>query len=210
MKKCITFLVLLTSIYCVKGQENKVSQYIFPDFESGIIKFKVGADLEAKLNYNTLREEMLFMKDDTILVMAEVEKIDAIYIKGLKFIPNGNMFYEEIPFKNNSLYVRHTATLIAQAVDTGLGKTENSAQTSISTVKWQFGVYNFILPEYNIKRKDEFYLKKNDKYIHIKGINTLAEFFPNQFKEVKDYINSNNIDLNNKKGFAQVLDKFSK
>ncbi|WP_316783770.1 hypothetical protein [Pedobacter frigiditerrae] len=210
MKKYIATLALLTSIYFVKGQENRVSQYILPDFESGRIKFKVGSDVEAKLNYNTLREEMLFMKDDTVLVMAEVDKIDAIYIKGLKFIPNGNMFYEEIPFKNNSLYVRHTATLIAPAVDTGLGKTENSAQTSISTVKWQFGVYNFILPEYNIKRKNEFYLKKNDQYIHIKGVSSLAQFFPDQFKEVKDYIATHKIDLRNSDEFGQVLAKFSK
>lgn len=210
MKKYIVTLVLLTSIYCVKAQEDKISQYVLPDFESGIIKFKVGADLKAKLNYNTLREEMLFMKEDTVLVMAEVDKIDAIYIKGLKFIPNGNMFYEEISFKNSSLYVRHTATLIPPAVDTGLGKTENSAQTSISTVKWQFGVYNFILPEYNIKRKNEFYLKKNNQYIHIKGVNSLAQFFPEQFKEVKNYIATHKIDLRNSKEFAQVLDKFSK
>lgn len=210
MKKYLATLVLLTSIYYVKGQENKVSQYILPNFESGSIKFKVGADLRARLNYNTLREEMLFMKGDTVLVMEEIGKIDAIYIDGLKFIPNGKMFFEEIPFKNNSLYVRHTATLIAPAVDTGLGKTENSAQTSISTVKWQFGVYNFILPEYNIKRKDEFYLKKNDQYIHIKGINSLAQFFPDQFKEVKNYISTNKIDLRNSSEFVQVLTKFSK
>jgi hypothetical protein len=210
MKKLIFILFSWLCIQQVWAQEERVSQYIFPDFEMGIVKFKTGSDLKANLNYNTLTEEMFFKKGDSAFVLAETQKIDAIYIKDRKFIPVDEVFYEEIPAKNLSLFIRHIATLNAAAVNTGYGTTKNTSQTTLSSLRQVNGTYNFALLKYDIQRKEEFYLKQRQKYVHIKSANSFDQFFSNQSKEIKNFIAANQIDLAKSKDVIKLIDNFSK
>src|SRR5437868_3363310 len=113
MKKLAPFLLLFSTIYfSVGAQDKKVSHYVFNDYVDAVIKFKTGSDLKAKLNYNTITEEMIFLDKGNPMAVSETEKIDTVFLKGLKFIPVGEVFYQVLPTKAGTLYIR----LISKAI----------------------------------------------------------------------------------------------
>jgi hypothetical protein len=119
-KKIIGVLLLIISCYKAEAQNEKNSNYVFNDYQDAAIKFKSGPNIKVKLNYNTVTEEMIYLQGSTPLAIAETANIDTIFVKGLKFIPIDNAFYQVISLKDRQLYIRYTAKAVTPAVDTGL------------------------------------------------------------------------------------------
>ena len=188
------------------AQEPLQSQYLFTNFEVGTVNFQTGPALKATLNYNTSTEELFFMKGDTAYIMTGLEKIKSIVIQNRTLIPYNNIFYEELATKHAVLYIRYVA-IPTPRLDTGIGNEENLAKSAIASIKW---VAKDQRPNHFLKKKEEFYLKKNDLYILVKNVNSLEPFFPGQLKEIKQFAKVNGIDLTKKEDLIRLLDAFTK
>ena len=206
MKKLfVIFFLLAFAAFNVKAQEQKSLHYVFPDFVDAVIKFKTGADLKVKLNYNTITEEMIYLQNGKAMAIAETNKIDTVYLKDLKFVPVKEGFYQVVPVKNTPLFVRITSKAIPPPTNVGIGISQTTAQSATSTVRTETGLYSLELPYYKIVRKNEYYLKKGDQYVRLVNANSLALFYPEKSKEIKKYAKDNHISFDKTEDVSKLL-----
>jgi hypothetical protein len=205
-KRLILLILMLFGFLTNKAQEIKGSAYVFPKYMDGNIKFKVGADVKAKLNYNTVTEEMLYLTpENQALTIAETIKIDTVFINGRKFIPVGTVFYEVIPAGKVHLLARLISKAIPPAANVGIGTSQTTAQSANTKVRTDIGLYDLDLPNYTILPRKEFYLKKGTQYIHIVNANHLALLYPEKSIELKQFAKANRIDFSKTEDIVKLL-----
>jgi len=109
----ITLIVnfLLISNYVLSQQTINTrldsSLYLFPQFTDGTVKLKDFKILKGKLNYNFYLDQMQFLgPNNTIMTLAEPEKVDSVDIGDHKFINFKNTFIETISKGPVYLYLR--------------------------------------------------------------------------------------------------------
>ena len=134
----------------VAPQDVQVTEdFLFNHFYTGAVKKKSGPVVQAPLNFNTLTQQVLFLKDSTLMVLQPVTDIDTVYMQGRVFVPAKNTFYEKVTSTPVALYVEHAGTFGAAAQDIGLGAKSHSAHVlNVDALYGRYDVYKLELPEY--------------------------------------------------------------
>ncbi|MDP4290024.1 MAG: hypothetical protein Q8908_03000 [Bacteroidota bacterium] len=92
-------------------------RFIFPHFTDGTVSFKDGNVVNVKLNYDTFTDQMQFLaNDNSMLQIAEPEKVIKVVISNRTFIYYQDSFIEEIINGPVSLYARLHQERIAEKV----------------------------------------------------------------------------------------------
>ncbi|MCX2574115.1 hypothetical protein [Pedobacter sandarakinus] len=202
------FIVLLLLIVCGnigRGQENPSQHYLFPDFREGTISYKSGSPNQAKLNYNRLTHEMVFVNKGSMLALYDTN-IDTIYLENKKFVLDQDRFLEVFAVKNRLIYIDHTASYIPPAANAGMGGTSQTAgQNSVANVKLISGIYNLSLPNYRIIPADDLYFKSDAGLIRL-NVKNLEKQYPNKSKEIKKLIRERNLSLEKLNDLREVFD----
>lgn len=202
MKNILFTLFLYFSFSGLSAQDEAgvkvLFHYLFTQFTEGTVKQKSGETNKASLNYNTITQEMIFEQGDQQMALDKTENIDTVFIQPKKFIPVGKVFYEVATNTPVALFIQYQTDIIPPGNETGFGKSETGAITSVSDLKSSGKLYKLKLPDdYKLISKTRYWLKKDDKYISLKNAKDLKNIFPEKAVAIKDYLKTNKANFKN-------------
>lgn len=213
MKKLLPLIILVCLCLQAFSQEDNtrprtVTHYIFKEFLPGVVKKKTGQEVHILLNYNTLTEEMIFIKDTQHFAMIDLEQIDSVTLGGRTFVPGNDMFYEKLTNTPSALYVRNKTNVLQEGKDIGYGAKSESG--SISTVVALIGpraVYRLDLPQgFKLVDHTTYWVKKEDRFIQLTGIKKAQSAFPLKADAIKSFVQQNNIQFDKEEDMAKLVE----
>lgn len=211
LKKKTTLLVSMILLFFVAtAQEtNKTytlnAQYLYNQFQKGVIESNQGSQLNASLNYNVVNETVHFLKNGQILSISEPETIKKVTIASKEFVPIGNKFYELVNNNTINLLLRREPNLRVLNKKTGgygMDVVTGSAET-MDTYN-EGGVIGSRTHHINNPEKgdkeipidEKFYLEYKGK-LAVASVGQIKSLFNVPRKELKNYIKEQKIDLDN-------------
>ena len=207
-------LLLIASLIHISSQAQndfvELSHYVFAEFEEGSVLMKGGRKNNAKLNYNTLTEEMIFDKNGMMMAIGqrEIPNIDTVFIQERKFVPMNGKFVESIFSSKWQLYVDHRSKLQEKGTLTGFGGTSHtSAASSASNLTMENRVlYNLELPEgYVVNPYIVYWLQKDGEIHQIISMKQLKKLFANEKDEIKNFSKSNKVEYHDVQSMARLI-----
>jgi hypothetical protein len=191
----IAGLAVSTGLSAEQDTAKLISQYLFPKFSNGKVRFKAGSIREAVMNYNLVSEKMVFEQGGKLLDMVSTETMDTIYLQNKKFIPQDKIFLEVVMSGRIPFFIQHKADLMSPGKPAAYGGTsQTTATTSITTLHTSSGTYNMKLPDdFTVRPSPVYWIivkGKMEKFVNERQF--LKAFGSNQ-PEIRKYINSNKI-----------------
>ncbi|MDI9605962.1 MAG: hypothetical protein QM305_11700 [Bacteroidota bacterium] len=209
MKYKSLFLLLIT--VSLHAQETvRISHYLFPDFQPGVVLMKNGTRNNAKLNYNTASEEMVFDKNGELLAISDVllPQIDTVFILNEKFIRVNNKFMKIIIDEPEfSLFVEHKCRLIPPGKPAAYGGTsQTSSTTSYSSIMADGKIYHLKLPDdFKVRPYNIFWISRNGKLQSFSNIGQLKKIYRDKKKVIGDYLKENDVEMTNEKSVEDTI-----
>ncbi len=187
--------------------QNKTDQFLFPEFKTGVIKYKAGQRKQAKLNYNKLTEEMVFDNNGVLLALIDDPQIDTVYLNQKKFIPEGRYFFEVNTEAATPFFIQHRFAFIPPAKKVGYGgRSETSATQSMSHLTEGGQIYNLqATGDYKLWPANVLRLKTKNKYAEVANWKDLIALMPEKKEQLKNLSKSQKIDFQNEEDFAKLL-----
>ncbi|MDR1347455.1 MAG: hypothetical protein LBJ63_03360 [Prevotellaceae bacterium] len=218
-----TILLFVTCNFCVAQEKIQVENvnvlsnenveellprnavYIFPDFMDGKVFFKNGTITSAKLNYNTLSEEMQFTDEKgNILAIANPQDIDYVIIDKKVFYYVSDKKFGELVITNDEVkfLVKRKTTLVDLQAKGAYGQVNTtSAVTSVvPTRQYDIGILRDLI--FNII--DEFLLEQNGKFTKISNAKSFIKAFPKYKEEINKYVETNNPNFKNEQDLKKL------
>jgi hypothetical protein len=197
--------ILFTLIFCffisdlwAQDSAHELSNYLFAQFNEGVVKQKSGEENKVSLNYNTITQEMIFENGAQKLALDKVENIDTVVILSRRFVPVGKVFYEVATTTPVALFIQYETTIIPPGSETGFGKSQAGAITNVSDLKSSGKLYQLKLPEdYALRSKTTYWLKKGDEYLSIKNAKDVKSIFTEKAASINDYLKTNRVNFKN-------------
>ena len=182
--------------------------YQYPQFRSGKVFFKPGDSGVAKLNYNRLLDDMLFIgpKGDTLSI-ANPGTIRSIRI-------NDDVFYYADGYvklikDTNGIKLAEKQTLRVSGKEKigayGMAN-PTSAINSYGKLIDQTGVYNLV-PREDVtlaKKTDYYFGDRYNRFVWATRKNLLQQF-SKQSRPLNEYLKENNIDLNSREDLGKLV-----
>ncbi|WP_153797150.1 hypothetical protein [Foetidibacter luteolus] len=201
------YLFLLSLIYVTTVQaqstlpppERQVSitHYALDSFHIGTVLLKSGGRQQYLLNYNTLTQEMIFERGGIRLAMAHPEDVDTVYILDKKFVFVNKVFYEVLATTPVALYGEYKCRVLRTGSQLGYGITSAAAgNTGISSLINGGKAYDLTLPyEYQVKMKQELWLRKGYNYYKANSLKQVILVFPGKEKLIRQLSKQKEIDF---------------
>ncbi|MBO4961057.1 MAG: hypothetical protein J6C80_02310 [Flavobacteriales bacterium] len=205
MKKILTLLFTIVAIITLSAQSN-TKHLAFPHFVEGVVYFKDGGRLDAKLNYSLIWDKLLFMENGEIMRVNNAEKISHAVLGGQVFIPVGEVFYQVIREGDDGLYYQYHGKLIPAGAPSLYGTT---SQTSGALSLAEIGVVATKLEmpaDYKVQVENKYMWYRNGKYTPFTSVKEICNAFPGHDKEIKAFIKDNKIRLRSHQEYLDVLD----
>lgn len=206
-----SLLLLLLITVSLQAQETiTISHYLFPDFQPGVVLMKNGVRNNAKLNYNTASEEMVFDEKGTYLAISDVllPQIDTVFISNEKFIRVNNKFVKIIIDEPEiALFVEHKSRIIPPGKPAAFGGTsQTSSAASYSSILAGGKVYNLKLPDdFKIIPYNVFWINRNGKLQSFANIGQLKKIYRDKKQVIGDYLKENKVVLTDEKSVEDAI-----
>ncbi len=171
---------------------------------------KNGTRNNAKLNYNTASEEMVFDKNGELLALSDLilPQIDTVYISSEKFIRVNNKFMKIIIDEPEiSLFVEHKCRIIPPGKPAAYGGTsQTSSVTSYSSIMAGGRVYSLKLPDdYKVIPYNVFWVNRNGKLQSFSNIGQLKKIYRDKKKVIADYLKKNDVEMTDEKSVKETI-----
>lgn len=189
------------------------SQYLLVKFIDGKVKFNDGYEMNAKLNYNVLLEEMHFLKNDTIRTLTSND-IKYIILDKFKFISIDGKFIQDIyNTKDLKLIFQYNPDISSIGATKGAygSSTETAATTKINSIPSQ-SMYNngyVVLKDDDaeeIKTYPKYYIVNSNKNIISPTKKKIHKLSKKSKEDIEYFIKENRINFNNKEDLIKILD----
>jgi len=202
------YLLIAGCFNSLFAQEEVGSGMLFPAFEKGTVIFKTGTRSSASLNYDMIRQQMLFLEaDSTIKAIANSLDISVVIIGERRFLPVSSQgeFYEEVQAGKGSLFVKRKATLLSQGKAAAYGGySQTSSTTSFSS--WHDNAGNSVNlsvnEKFSLEIKCTYYLKIGNSYKSFFSAKSLGKLFKGHESEIEEYAKKQPVD------FSKIEDVF--
>ncbi|MDU1889375.1 MAG: hypothetical protein E6767_01675 [Dysgonomonas sp.] len=193
---------------CVFAQESNNSGYLFDKFEKGKVIFKKGNISEGDLNYNTVRQALVF-KDDKgeIMDISNPRDVAAVNIKGRIFeYAKGDIFYERVNLDDDAVFYVQWHNLPISKKEVGAyGTSQTTSIDNINQITGQGGNSHIGSTSGAYKINNSYYLKQKGKFKRFFSSNSFADLYKGHEKEVKEYLESESIDLKKMEDVAKAV-----
>jgi len=206
------YLLILSCFNSLYAQEEVGNGMLFQNFEKGKVIFKSGTVYSAALNYNMMREEMVFLNpDSTILAIANPLEVLVVIIGERRFLPvsaKGD-FYEEIQAGKGSFFVQWRAVMLSAGKAAGYGGySQTNSVSSFSGVQDASGMYIKLNPDEKFRMKTDsiFYLKSGNSYKKIFTAKALGKLFKGHESEIVEYANAQSINFGKIADVARIVE----
>ena len=208
MKIILVALFILTATLAGRAQKtNNSPHYLFDEFHKGTVLLKGGKTQEAKMNYNVVTEEMIYIHNARMLALDMPGAIDTIFLNERKFIPYEKKFYELVYNGAIPLFVQHKKHLSPAGKPSGYGgTTQTSAVTSIKNLSSTGGIYELKLPEdLLVSDATLFWLRVNDEWHSFVNEKQMMRVFPDKKEEIKNIIRNEDIEIKDPQKLIRLM-----
>ncbi|MEZ4809619.1 MAG: hypothetical protein R2819_04605 [Allomuricauda sp.] len=206
---CLFLFLLSGATLSAQVYSVKLSHYVFPEFNPGVVLMKNGQKNPAMLNYNSLTEEMVFENNGgkLAIVDTQLQQIDTVYIKGRRFFRHDGKFLELLHQSGYELYAEHKCDVKYPGRPDAFGRTSQTSSSESYTSTNVMGIiYELSLPEgYKTKPYTHYWLRRGGKLEQIKNLNQLLKLYDNK-NAGKDYAKSNKLDFENPQDMLQLVE----
>jgi hypothetical protein len=173
-------------------------QYIFPDFQNGKVIMKNQTEVNCKLNYSFLHDEVLFINaNGEKMALANPDDISEVYIANRTFIPALKGYCEVIERGTIGLVYKWTCNIAEKGKEGALGVTTDAPgvvqmnRISFDAREWKLDVDKEAVVSVEVVP----YLKIKSKYVSVKGAKDFFKAIPGKKDEIKTYISQNPVDF---------------
>jgi hypothetical protein len=176
---------------------SNLSQFLFPDFTTAVVKLKTGDSFTAIMNYNTVTEKMIFNQNGTLMDLNKPETVDTIFLQNKKFVFIEKTFCEVLVNAPVSLFIEHKSDLTSTGRPSAYGlKTQTLGTTSISTFYSENNAYNLKLPEnFKVTPSPVSWVRIDNVMHRFLTVRQFLKIFPAKSEELKQFIDQSNIDI---------------
>jgi hypothetical protein len=175
------------------------SVFLYPDFLPGKLLYKDKSEKKISINYNTLFQQMIFVKDTGLLALDNIPAIDTVFIDTLKFVPVDTIFYEvRLQGSALPLFIKYETELTKAAPPTPYGGTsQTGAIDNLRTYRYSVATpYQLKVPDnYNLKKIATYYIKPGNRLIRLKNSKQVRELYPANEKPISRFIKENHIEF---------------
>jgi len=189
------FSFLTIILTAQSNYDTPLPQYLYPEFSSAIVKMKNGNSLTAKMNYNMVTGNMVFVRDGKLYDLLNPETIDTVYLQNCKFVHFEKVFYEVIVAAPISLFLHHNGSLAPAGKPAGYGGTSHTSSiTTLSGYQSGNAYYNLELPPDFIVKVDRVYwIRKDNNMSSFMNMKQFLKIFPDKESNLNEYIKKNHI-----------------
>jgi hypothetical protein len=200
MKNTIISICFFVLFIPAKGQtnsDNSEPQYLFPDFEEGMVKMKNGKSQKIILNYNIVSEKMVYRKDEQLYDMVNTEMMDTVFLQDYLFIPVGKIFHQILLVGPISLFIQQKGDLIPPGTPAGYGGTSQVSSTKLlSSVELSSGHFNLKLPDdFKVQYSPVYWIRRESNYDSFTNERQFLKLFPGRETELKKFIKENHLKI---------------
>ncbi|MDU1904045.1 MAG: hypothetical protein E6772_04610 [Dysgonomonas sp.] len=208
--KNIIFLVLFFwftgNLY---SQDENNYLLLFDDFQQGVAMLKTNKKSTNLFNYELATGKVLFKNNDNIMELADPESISFIKIGDRIFEHiKGRDFYEKINVGNTDLYIYHKGSLLSKGKNVGYGaRSQTSSTEGINMITNSEGrVMKLNVDEdFEIKRKNIYYLKIDGKFKRFNSLSSFAKLFKGQESQIEESLKNERLNFNDTEDIIKAI-----
>ena len=182
--------------------QNSESVFLFTEFTEGTIINESGQELTAMLNYHMVEGKMYISKNNIKLRLNNKTAADTIIIDKRVFVAKNNVYYELL-LVDPVLFREHRKKITESGIDIGYGTTsKTTGSTSINFVAHD----DENIPEgMKLSEYSHYHIMIEEELIPFRSFGQFQKLFPNQRKEVKNYIREQNLEFETEKDMIQLV-----
>lgn len=204
------FLAGLTISVSLSAQDDSakvLTQFLFPKFSKGSVKFKSGSAREIIMNYNLCSEKMVYEQNGKYLNMVNTGTIDTVYLQNKKFIPSDKIFLEVVLSGKIPLLSQNKANIDLPGKPAGYGGTsQTSAVDMVSTFHTDAGAINLKLPDdYTVRPYSVMWVFVNGKMESFLNERQFLRIFNDKQAEIKKFMKDNKIKFEKRDDLIKVI-----
>ena len=211
--KAIRLIVCLC--FCCNSlfaQEEVEYGFIFPQFESGIVVFKNGMHTEAQLNYSMVKQTIMFIDNNKlILEFVEPLSIRVVIIGERRFFPvsSKGVFYEEINTGNGFYYVNYRALKESKGKESAYGGNSRlGATTALGNFSNDSSVRTMLKSneKFTLRIEHDYYLKSDNSFKKFYSAKSLGKLFKGKASRIEKYAKEQSIDFSKTEDIAEIIE----
>lgn len=184
-------------------------QFLFTDFNMSEVKMKNSQVNTTLMNYNTVTERMVFIKDNEYFDLTNYQMVDTVYINDRVFIPVGKACYEVLLSGPVSLFVQHKGKL--RGKPGAYGRTSDvSSNYYLSSINTTEGMINLPLPpDYIVEVTTIYWIRKDNEWFNFASEKQFLKLFPEKGVQLKNFIKENRLKIDKPEHLKKLVDYYN-
>jgi len=187
--------------------DGSMPQYYFQDFNTSKVIMENGQVQTPNLNYNTVTEKMVFIRDGKYYDISNPGMVDTVIIRDVKFVPVGDAFYEVLIASEPALLLQYKGEILPAGKPVGYGGTSQLASSVyLSSVDLSSGRYNLPIPsDYVVKIEPIYWVRKPDGLASFINEKQFLSLYQDKSDLLKDFIRKNRIKIDRKEHVIKLV-----
>ncbi|MBS1655163.1 MAG: hypothetical protein JSU05_09980 [Bacteroidetes bacterium] len=183
---------------------------LFRDFSQGVVLMKDHKQEQARLNYNTLDNSVVFLQGDQIMELTGTELVDTVFMNNKKFICIKNKFYEVADTDSAQLLINYNGKLKPLTTTTEHeGSYKKNTNETSNTVTGTYIGQNY-KGDFTVEITQQFYMLRRHKLYSIDSEKKFLKAFGIDKEQlIKQFIAENKIDFKSEKDLLKLIRHFN-
>lgn len=179
--------------------------FLFDEFAKAQIKFRNRTQATVSLNYDVANKKMLYTQGDDLMEVTNIQTVDTIFVKGHKFIPVANVFYEVVPLKNGIVYIDWLIKDVNIGSKGALGAVTQGSVHNLQMSNLGLNAVEMYTPYkqqelgstdlYQRKSDNTYFIRKKNKFVKLKTLKQLKKASPDNKDKIDAFAKENKIDM---------------
>lgn len=181
-----------------------LKKLLFNNFLAGNVFMKKNKVVQAPLNYNTDKQNFVFIDDNQYKELTGLEQIDSIIVDNVKFVPVTGRFFECTSNKN--LFVLYYNIPVSNDIATDKTGTHKKSASEVSnTLSNVYSLRNF-KNQSDVKFVKHFWIKDKSNFIELRYPKQIAKAFNIDKSRLTEFVEKNGIDFNFEPDILKLID----
>ena len=179
--------------------------FLFDEFAKAQIKFRNRTQAIVSLNYDVANKKMVYTQGDDLMEVTNIQTVDTIFVKGHKFIPVANVFYEVVPLKNGIVYIDWLIKDVNIGSKGALGAVTQGSVHNLQMSNLGLNAVEMYTPYkqqelgstdlYQRKSDNTYFIRKKNKFVKLKTLKQLKKASPDNKDKIDAFAKENKIDM---------------
>lgn len=205
MKTFVLFAYLCFFSFLSMSAQQFSRIFLFDEFAKAQIKFRNRTQAAVSLNYDVANKKMLYTQGDDLMEVANIHTVDTIFVRGHKFIPVANVFYEVVPLKNGIVYIDWLIKDVNIGSKGALGAVTQGSVHNLQMSNLGLNAVEMYTPYkqqelgstdlYQRKSDNTYFIRRKNKFVKLKTLKQLNKAFPESKDKINTFVKENDIDM---------------